>query len=76
MKQIKVSVTKYEANDGKIFDSEEECIHYEKMKSGQRKICDSCKGGKTIDPYGDGKTKWKCPMCDGKGWVEKTVVWK
>lgn len=75
MKIIKVNVEKFQANDGKIFDYEEDCIHHELVLKGFRKSCPLCEGKKKVDPYGDGKSFSYCNNCSGKGWVELKEVW-
>lgn len=75
MKPIQVAVTKYQAEDGKVFDSEEDCIHHEKMLSGIRKTCPSCNGLGNDQGYGTGWVQ-TCGGCKGRGWVEKVVRWE
>lgn len=73
---VEIKVIKYEADDGKVFDTEADCIHHEKILSGERKVCPYCNGTKKVDLCGDGREFWKCQDCNGKGWVSKKVVWK
>lgn len=74
---VAVKVTKYQADgaDGRIFDTAEEAIHYEKLKNGERKICTECKGTGKVDLYGDDRFHAICDKCQGKGWLEKKEVW-
>lgn len=76
MEKIIDEVEKYRANDGKIFNDKEDCIHHEKMLSGERKICPNCEGKGKVDPTNDGREYWTCSTCNGKKWVEKVEVWR
>ena len=55
MKEIKVSVTKYETTDGRIFGNKESEKLHEGILDGSVKVCSRCKGSGEIDPYGDGR---------------------
>lgn len=44
MKQIEVTVIKYQTEDGEIFDNPKEAEHYERIINGIRRVCPSCKG--------------------------------
>lgn len=68
---VGVLVTKYQANGGKIFDTAEEAIHYEKLQSGERKECPHCKGTGKYENRADRKSGMICNTCQGKGWLEK-----
>ena len=77
MKEIIVSVRKYESIDGKVFDTEDECNHYEKLLSGERKICHNCNGrGRTPDEEYRYPDYYECGTCNGKGWLEKKEKWE
>lgn len=76
MEKIEVIVEKFQSDDGFIFDTAEECIHYEKLNNGERKICSSCGGSGETDPYGDGRVFSSCCKCEGKGWLELVKIWK
>lgn len=75
MKEIKVQITKYQTEDGKIFDNPIQAEHHEKMNNGTRKICEECHGTQQV-PAVDYRSYHACGTCDGKGWVEKMEVWK
>ena len=64
MKIIKVLVTKYQAEDGTLFNDEKSAVEYENFIKGIIVKCPRCDSG-LIDPYGDGRTFTKCGMCDG-----------
>jgi hypothetical protein len=75
MEKVIVPVEKFKSKDGKIFDTEEQCIHHEEIRDGIRKICPSCLGSKKVDPYGDGRVFHSCTQCGGKGYVKKQESW-
>lgn len=75
MKQITVSEIKYQAEDGEIFDTKEDAIHYELMKSGKRRACPSCKGTTKVWSE-DFRYTTTCTTCNGKGYQEKVEEWK
>lgn len=75
MKPITIQVTKFQANDGRVFDTEDQCTHHEKRVSGHIKTCPNCNGIGEVDPYGDGRTFIPCSKCGGKGYVEKQEIW-
>lgn len=75
MKPIEIMVTKYQAHDGRVFDTESEANHYEKLLSGERKKCPDCHGEGTVDLYGDDRCIRSCGTCDGHGWVSKKEIW-
>lgn len=77
----------YVAKDGKVFNSENECIHYEKILDGIRKVCPECKGKgyflveEMDENYHTGAPETRivektCENCNGKGYLEKKEVWK
>jgi len=79
----------YIAKDGKEFDSEDECIHYEMMLDGIRVKCPVCDGkgyvrGRFVEAYDnydighvDAHYEYnKCNRCNGKGYLEKKIVWE
>lgn len=75
MKEVEVVVIKYESDDGDIWETKEEAIHRDKMRSGERKKCTICNGsGK--EPDCENRNYHKCSSCNGKGWLEKVEVWK
>ncbi|MGB5794095.1 hypothetical protein [Poseidonibacter sp.] len=75
MKKIEVSIVKFEASDGKIFDTEEKAIFYEKKLNGIIRTCKECGGSGKCDMYGDGRVFVTCNICNGKGYVEKSTKW-
>ena len=83
--------TVYIAKDGKEFICKDDCERYEKKLNGELKECSRCHGTGKINEhleqyfdggmYGDHEyhTYWKsdkCPECNGKGYLEKKVIWK
>lgn len=78
----------YYSDDGYRFDSQESCENYEKRKNGTRKSCERCHGygvllGNFIPEktYRDSTGEWTdgghyetCPVCHGKGYLDKHVV--
>lgn len=76
MKEIanQVTVVKYEANDGTIFNTREDALFRDDELAGKKMLCTECRGEKevTIDPYGDGRQfiTQDCNTCKGKGYLE------
>jgi uncharacterized protein YbaR (Trm112 family) len=70
MKEIQVTVTKFEAVDGKVFDRKDDCIHHEEMLSGKRVVCPVCRGTRYYREPGPGGEEVLCPECKGNGWVK------
>jgi len=79
----------YIAKDGKEFNSEDECKHYEMILDGKCIICPECHGEGKIavieeyDNYHTGAPERTtiyptCPKCNGKGFLEKKIkeVWE
>ena len=78
----------YIASDGQEFTSEDECLGHEKILDGTRKVCPFCNGkGGTYGEYIPERQHWdgpvggyrpftKCDKCDGKGYLDKVIVWK
>lgn len=75
MKEIKVEVTKYESDDGVIFDTPEQAVHHERIVQGIRRVCPECKGSGRV-MSNDMRSTQPCPDCNKKGWQEKVEVWK
>ena len=76
IKEIKVSIIKYETDDGKIFDTIEKAHDHVLRTNGMRKQCPACLGVGKIDPFGDGRDYIRCPNCQAKGYVDRQEVWK
>lgn len=75
MKEIEVTVIKYQTEDGRIFDNPKEAEHYERLKNGTRRLCEECKGtGRMLS--NDMRSTVPCTDCNQKGWQEKVEVWK
>ena len=78
----------YISDDGKEFDTESECIDYEKRKNGTRKTCQKCNGRGQVREYQrrDWDPGWghnelitdhdTCPDCHGRGYLDKKEVWE
>lgn len=81
----------YVAKDGVEFTSQEECINHEKFIDGERITCSNCGGRGRINErteryfdggmYGDHKYHSRvesdtCPICNGKGYLDKKVTWE
>ena len=71
--------------DGKEFEKEQDCIHHEKILTGERKLCSDCEGTGTVfvtEEFEDHHTgvmrslegKTKCKTCGGKGYLEKKTI--
>lgn len=75
MKEIEVTVIKYQTEDGEIFDNPNEAEHYERMLKGIRRVCTSCKGSGRVLSV-DMRSTEPCQDCNQKGWQEKVEVWK
>jgi hypothetical protein len=71
MKEITVTVIKYQASDGKIFDKKDDCIFHEKILTGKIIKCVHCGGTGKIDAFGDGREYWECNDCRGNGYIMK-----
>lgn len=72
----KIVTTKYRANDGSLWDTEEAALNRErKRKSGDIKECRSCEGTGKMSPSGDGRDIITCPVCEGRGYLERKEVW-
>lgn len=56
----------YQSYDGNLFNSQEECIHHERLELGIRKICRNCS---THAVNND------CKLCGGNGWTEEKELW-
>lgn len=76
IKEVKVSITKYQTDDGKIFDTIEKAHDHALRNEGLRKPCRTCGGIGNIGPFGDGRDFIPCFNCSGKGYVDHQVVWK
>ena len=66
-----ITVKRFEAIDGEVFETKEQCIHHEKILDGSRIIYPSCHGAKNFDPYGDGRGIITCRKCNGTGFLDK-----
>ena len=87
-RQKTVDYTVYIAKDGKEFESQDKCEHYEKMLDGTRIVCPDCNGkGRWKTDYVPEHDHWEgkkggywhykeCERCHGKGWLEKKVTWE
>ena len=88
-KKRKVEETYYVAFDGTEFSNIDRCIHYEKIKKGEKQVCYNCAGSGEIQEtmvvskiVGGGiarKLKHankKCKNCSGKGYLELKEVWE
>lgn len=69
MKPIKVSITKYESKDGKVFDTEEAALIQDDIVDGKKRVCPGCKGEKKVW-NDDGRGQYSCGACNGKGYQE------
>ena len=92
MKEIKQEVrkyvTKYQAEDGRVFNTESQCLDYEARIKGTRRTCPNCNGkGYISDGWHDVLNELtyqterveyshKCEVCDGKGYLDKKEIWK
>lgn len=87
-KTVVINYYAYVSDDGKEFETERECIDYEKRKNGERITCPDCGGrgyfdGRWIEPYDnydighvDGHYETTtCKKCGGKGYLDKKVSW-
>lgn len=86
--EIKKWVTKYKSDDGKIFDSKNECFDYEARMKGNRKTCTNCNGkGYISEGWHDVRNELTCQyerveythtceVCGGKGYLDKVEIWK
>lgn len=78
----------YVAKDGKEFDDEDKCKHYEMILDGTRIVCPNCHGkGQWRTDYVPEYDHWEgkmggywnyqiCQRCNGKGYLEKKVTWE
>ena len=87
--EVKSFKTKYQSDDCKmLFDTEEQCIDYEERMNGNRKTCTKCHGNGYI-VYGERveqdiftndfvtiELKDTCPVCKGKGYLNKKIIWE
>jgi hypothetical protein len=69
MREIRVEVKKYIANDGEIFDSPENCRIHELLLDGTLIECPVCHGEGKYDMFGDGRQFNTCHNCDGKKYI-------
>lgn len=75
MKKITEQVFKYQAKDGRVFDTQNEVIDHEMRIDGLRKTCPRCNGEKScIDPYEYMPRPKVCDKCNGKGYVDRRIV--
>jgi len=91
-KEIRTKTVEYEvyvAKDGEEFETEKDCILYEKRLDGLIKDCEACNGtGEIRETYEDVDyhsgapielVRYRtCPKCNGKGYLEKKLkeVWE
>ena len=79
----------YVAEDGKEFETEGECILYEKRLNGDVKDCPKCQGRGWVlvkvedEDYHTGAPivrtdSHTCELCNGKGYLERKtkIVWE
>ena len=76
MKTIKIEVEAFKAIDGKIFKTKEACEDHEMRLNGDRITCPECFGKNKVDYFGDGKQYDQCGECEGKGYLDKQIVFK
>lgn len=87
VRQKTVDYKVFIADDGKEFDKEKECIHYERILKGEIKECPECHGVGRVTK----EEEWEnyhtyaterfithpiCNVCKGKGYLEKKEVWE
>ena len=87
-KERVIKETIYVAKDGKEFRNKEACRAYEEELDGIRKRCDNCYGTGRINhrvesirneltcKMEDIELSDTCPVCSGKGYLRKEIVWK
>jgi RecJ-like exonuclease len=89
-KEVRTKIISYNvfvADDGKEFEKEKDCKLHERKLKGEIKECPNCGGtGKTsewdvCDNYHTGVPEKilchpTCRMCNGKGYLEKKVIWE
>lgn len=75
MKEIEVTVIKYETNDGRFFGNKQSAMFHEGLLDGSIKVCSHCDGVGEIDSYGDGRVFHKCSECKGSGYLHKQTIW-
>ena len=83
-----ITVSKYKASDGTVFDTEYQCLDYEKRKNGERIECPRCGGrggfnyrteivrNELTCQYEEVGFHDTCTKCGGKGYLDKKVSWE
>lgn len=86
--EIRKYVTKYQAKDGRIFDTESQCLDYEARMNGTRRTCTNCNGrGCISEGFHEVRNELTCQfetveytrtctVCGGKGYLDKKEVWE
>ena len=74
MERVVISVEKYKAKDGKLFDTQTEVIDHELRLSGSRKTCPQCRGTGKYGTYEQYSIAEKCDNCKGKGYLDKEII--
>ena len=82
-----VTIRKYKAIDGTMFDSIEDCLRYERTLNVKKRKCDKCNGvgfvmGRWVEPFDnydighiEGHHEWDlCPKCNGERYI--TIIAK
>lgn len=75
MKEIEVTVTKYQTEDGRVFGNKESATIHEGLLNGSIKVCPRCDGSGEVDIYGDGRIFNECSQCKGAGRLYKQTIW-
>lgn len=89
-KETRTKIVEYEvyiAKDGKEFEDKKEAMLHEKLLNGEIKVCHECNGKGKIpeeyeyDNYHTGAPEKSiiyqtCKRCNGKGYLEKAIVWR
>ena len=87
IKRRTVEYTMYVAKDGTEFEKKKDCILHEKMLNGDIIECPECHGKGTVaeeyeyDNYHTGEPETMtihptCTKCNGRGYLEKTIVYQ
>lgn len=86
--EVRKWVTKYKSNDGRIFDTKDQCIDYEARMNGTRRTCTNCNGrGCISEGFHEVRNELTCQfetveytrtctVCGGKGYLDKKEVWE
>lgn len=78
MKEVVMSVIKYESLDGNIYDTEKECQLRDDIHKGIARICPNCngKGEEIVEDWGYRNYEQTCRECNGKGHQYKKETWE